>query len=242
MAGPDAEAEQRIAAFASEVRTALGDDLVALALHGSAAGDDWVAGRSDLNAVLVVPRVTLDVLTRLAPVIGRFTAQGFAPPAIMDHEYLARARDTFPMELDDIRRQHRLLAGRDVFSDLVLDPAAVRRECEYEARAKLLRLRALFLEAAETPAALERLMLQSAKSFLVLLRHLVRLHREDGPQAYGAVVDAGERFLGPLPTIRRLLDHRRGVMPVATDALRAMFGSYLAEVERIVEGVDRLDA
>jgi predicted nucleotidyltransferase len=242
MAGLDATAEGRLAAFASAVRAALGERLECLALYGSGAAGDWVPGRSDLNVAVVVPSVTVDVLEALAPVVARARRDGFAPPALLDREYLARARDTFPMELDDIRRQHRLLAGTDVFAAVSIEPLAVRRECEREARGKLLRLRALFLEAAGAPAALEALVVESLKSFLVVLRHLLRLRHAGDADGYRAVLDAGERLLGALPAMRRALDHRDGVTRLSGRALRADFGAYLAEVERIVAAVDALDA
>jgi len=242
MPRPGARAEQEIATFTEEMVAALGQELVCLVLHGSAAGEDWVTGRSDVNTALVVPRVTLALLERLAPLVARWRERGFALPVVMDHEYFRRARDVFPMELDDISRQHRLLAGADLFLDLTLERVALRRECEREARGKLLRLRALFLETGRTPAVIEQLMVESVKSFIVVLRHLIRLRQADVGHAYGPVVTAGERIVGPLPTIRKLLAHRGGDARATPAALRAEFGAYLAEVERIVEAVDALDA
>ena len=242
MPRPGARAEQQIATFTEEVCAALGEELVCLALHGSAAGDEWVAGRSDINTAVVVPRVTFAVLERLAPLVARWRQRGFALPVVMDYEYLRRARDAFPMELDDIRRQHRLLAGADLFADLALDPAALRRECEHEARGKLLRLRVLFLETGRKPAALEQLMVESAKSFIVVLRHVLHLRHTDGGHGYAAVLAAGEGIVGPLPTMRKLLALRAGDARLPPAALRAEFGPYLGEVERIVEAVDALDA
>ena len=242
MPRPDARAEQQIAAFTEEMRAALGEEVACLILHGSAAGEDWVTGHSDINTALVVPRVTFAVLQRLAPLVARWRGRGFALPVVMDYEYLRRARDAFPMELDDIRRQHRLLAGADLFADLRLDPAALRRECEREARGKLLRLRALFLEAGRKPAAIEHLMVQSVKSFIVVLRHLLHLRHTDGGYGYAAVLAAGERLVGPLPTLRKLLALRTGEARLSRAALHAEFGPYLDEVERIVEAVDALDA
>jgi hypothetical protein len=200
-----------------------------------------VTGRSDVNTAIVVPRVTLEVLEALAPLVARWRARGFALPVLMDREYLSRARDTFPMELDDIRRQHRILAGADVFAPLELDRTALRRECEYEARGKLLRLRALFLDTARAPAAIELLMVESLKSFVIVLRHFLRLRHGEDAHRYGDVLAAGEREIGPLPAMRRLLDHRSGEGKLSTGALRADFGAYLGEVERIVEAVDALD-
>ena len=242
MPRPDPAVEAQIAAFTRDIQAALGDRLVSLALYGSAAGDDWVTQRSDLNVAVVVPRVTPEVLETLVPVVARWRRKRFALPLVVDREYLESARDAFPMELDDIRRQHRVLAGADPFAALVVEPAALRRQCEHEARGKLLRLRALFLDAAGRPAALEQLMVESLKSFLVVLRHLVRLRGADDAHGYREVLAAGARLLGPLPVMQRLLDHRTGAARLGAAALRAEFGAYLAEVERIVAALDALDA
>lgn len=237
----DARTEKQLARFAIGVGEALGERLLCLALYGSGTGDDWVAGRSDVNTAIVVARVTLEVLDALVPVVaGRDPV--LALPLVLDHEYLERARDVFPMELADIADRHRVLAGRDVFAAVRADAAAVRRECEQEARGKLLRLRALFLETAGDPAALERVMAGSLKSFLILLRHLLRLQHTDVAPGYAAVLAAGETVLGPLPAMGRLLDHRTGTAPLPASALRGEFGRYLNEVERIVAALDRLDA
>jgi len=233
MARPDTRAEALINAFAGEVQAALGDALVCVVLHGSAAGDDWVADRSDVNTVVVAHRLTLDVLELLAPIVARYRAQRFATPVLMDDAFVVRARDAFPMELDDIHRQHRLLIGRDVFAALEVDRGALRTACEREARGKLLRLRALFLDFADRPEELERLMLESLKTFLIVLRHLARLRGANPGESYRDVLRAGEAVLGPLPAMQRLLAHRDGQRLDAAK-LRSEFGAYLTEVERIV--------
>jgi hypothetical protein len=236
----DARTEKLLARFADGVREALGERLLCLAVHGSAAGDDWVPGRSDVNTAVIVSRVTVDELEALAPVVSA-RPRVLALPLVLDTEYLERARDTFPMELADLRDRHRVIAGTDVLGALRVEPAAVRRQCEQEARGKLLRLRALFLDAADDPAALERIMVESLKSFLILLRHLLQLRDGSRAHGYGAVLAAGETALGPLPTLRRLLDHRTGAVPIRLRALRAEFGGHLRDVERIVAALDQMD-
>lgn len=241
MGALDARTEQQVARFAEQVQQALGARLLCLALYGSAAGDDWVGARSDVNLVVVVARVLLEVLDALAPVVAA-RPRVLALPLLLDPEYLDRARDAFPMELADLARQHRVLAGEDVLAAIRVAPAALRRECEQEARGKLLRLRTLYLETAGHPAALERVMVESLKSFLLVLRHLLHLHDGAGAASYDATLRAGEVAVGPLPVMRRLLDHRTGTAPLAARALRGEFGRYLEEVERIVAALDRLDA
>ena len=70
---------------------------------------------------------------------------------MLDQDQVAQASHLFPMELDDIRRQHRLLAGVNPFAALATDDAALRRECAQEAFGKLLRLRAFYVEHAARP-------------------------------------------------------------------------------------------
>ncbi len=241
MAALDERTEKQVAAFAAQLRERLGTRLVCLAVYGSAAGDDWVAGRSDVNVVVVVDDVTLEVLDALAPAVAA-RPRVLALPLVVDEEYLARSCDAFPMELADLARQHRLLAGRDVLAGIRVDRDAIRRQCEQEARGKLLRLHALYLQTAGDHTALERVVVESLKSFLIILRHLIQLRGGATPAGYAAVVAAGESFLGPLPVMRAVLDHRTGATPLTAAALRAEFRGYLDEVERIVAALDGLDA
>ena len=241
MARPDDRLERQIATYTDEVTrrsvlTSLPGDL------RQRGGQRLFEPNSDVNVTVVVPTVSIDVLEALAPVVMRWDKRRFATPLLIERDFLDRARDAFPMELDDIRRQHRLLAGTDVLSAVTVEPGAVRRQCEKEARGKLLRLRALYLATAGAPSALERLMLQSLKSMLIFLRHLMRLQGHDPGVSYRDVLAKGQEVMGPLPLMGRLLDHREGVTRLVPRALRLEFREYLGEVERIVDALDTLDA
>lgn len=230
----DPRAEQLLQAYAAEVMRALGDAAVGVVLYGSAAGADWVAGRSDFNTVIVVRRATVAALDALAPLLARWRAQGFALPVLLDQEQVAQACRLFPMELDDIQRQHRLLAGRDPFAGLGTDQAALRRECAQEAFGKLLRLRAYYVEHAARPADLAAMMVDSVKSFLTVIRHLLRLRGTGEPRDFTGVLVAGEALLGPLPAMRLVLGQREAGPPVE---LAALAPRYVDEVERLVAAV-----
>jgi hypothetical protein len=242
MARPDARLEARLASYAEDVTQALGHQVVSVVLYGSAAGHDWIAGHSDVNTAIVVATVTPAVLNALVPIVARWRGRGFAVPLLIDREYLARARDVFAVELDDIRLQHRLLAGVDVFAELVSTRDALRRECEYEARGKLLRLRTMYLVHADSPETLRRMMHRSLTSFLTLLRHFLRLQGREGQTAYDAVVRDGELVLGSLPGIRRLLARRQRGDTTTGAHPAAEFAEYLADIERLVAAVDALSA
>ena len=234
MATFDQDREPDLTAYAREVRAALGDACGGVVLYGSAAGVDWVPGRSDVNTVIVLERASVAALDALAPVLARWRAKGFALPVVLDREQVERARLLFPMELDDITRQHRLLSGEDPFAGIAVDEAALRRECAQEAFGKLLRLRAYYLGHAGDAAALGRVMTESLKSFLIVIRHVLRLRGSAVPPAYEAALAAGESVVGALPAMRQVLAHR--VDPSAADGarLRALAREYVGEVERVV--------
>ena len=231
-----ARPEQDLSAFAEEVRAALGDACLGVVLYGSAAGVDWVPGRSDVNTVVVLQRASVAALDALAPVITRWRRRGFALPVVLDEEQVEHARLLFPMELDDIKRQHRVLIGSDPFAAITTDENALRRECAQEAFGKLLRLRAFYLEHSGDTAALGRMMTESLKSFLIVVRHLLRLRGSDVPHAYEAALTAGEAAVGALPAMREVLAHRGGASANGAK-LRELAGHYVDEVERVVAAV-----
>jgi hypothetical protein len=233
----DQDREQDLSAYAREIQAALGEGCIGVILYGSAAGVDWVPGRSDLNTVIVLERASVAALDALAAIVGRWRAKGFALPVVLDREQVAHARLLFPMELDDITRQHRLLIGTDPFGAVSVDEAALRRECAQEAFGKLLRLRAFYLAHAGEAAALGRMMTESLKSFLIVIRHLLRLRGGVVPHAYEAALAAGEGVVGALPAMRQVLAHRAETPGGDPARLRALAGDYVGEVERVVAAV-----
>jgi predicted nucleotidyltransferase len=232
----DAAGEQNVAAYAAEVERVLGGECVAVVLYGSAAGADWVPGRSDVNTVIVLRGASTAALDALAPIVAKWRRRGFALPVVLDREQVAHAGHLFPMELDDIVRQHRLIVGRDPFTEVAVDSEALRRECAQEAFGKILRLRALYVQQRGDRAALRRMFVDSVKTFLTVIRHVLRLRGVTVPQAYEGVLTAAEDVLGPLPAMRTVLAHRHAPRRAAS-ALDAVGADYIAEVERIVASV-----
>jgi hypothetical protein len=162
-------------------------------------------------------------------------------PLLLDREFLQRSRDVFPMEFHDIKEQHRLLWGEDVFRDLEIDTRHLRFQAEHEARSKLLRLRALYLECAGDPPRLQTLMLDSLKTFLILMRNLIRLHGKTGRLTYVEVLEQFEQhFHQTFPRMRQLIALRTGQQQWPGTPMADSFRDYLAEVQEIVAVIDFL--
>lgn len=236
----DAKTEKAVARVTEQARQAFGAELACLALYGSAAGEDFVPGRSDLNVVIVFEHLTFAHLQTLHRYLPQWHKLGVATPLLLDRPFLERARDVFPMEFHDIKMQHRVLYGEEVFAGLAIDERHLRYQAEHEAHGKLLRLRTLYAEVGAERKRLEGLMLDSVKTFVIIMRNFIRLRTQRSHARYLEVLEHFERHAeATFPTTRHLLRVRLG-LERWTDGIDAVFVAYLGEVERLVELVDRV--
>lgn len=236
----DTQTEKAVAQVGEQVRLLYGSDLVSIALYGSAAGDDFVPGSSNLNFAIVLERLTFAHLKALHQHLPKWHKLGVATPLLIDRHFLERARDVFPMEFHDIKAQHRVLYGEEVFATLSIDGRHLRYQAEHEARGKLLRLRALYAEVGAQRKRLEALMLASVKTFLLIMRNFVRLRVGEGATRYLRVLDQfEEHFALTFPTMRHLIQIKLG-MDRWADGIDDTFSAYLGEVERLVDLIDHI--
>jgi len=236
----DVRTEQALARVAEQLRSLFGPDLVCLALYGSAAGEDFVPGRSDVNLAIVLNQVTFAHLKSLHPHLPKWHKLGIATPLLLDRRTLERGRDVFPMEFHDIKAQHRVLYGEEVFATLPIDGRHLRYQAEHEVRGKLLRLRALYAEVGADRQRLQRLLLDSVKTFVIVMRNFIRLRAGQSHTRYLDVLDQFETHFGEtFPTMRYLLRVRLA-LDVWANGIEDTVRGYLEEAERLVDLVDRL--
>ena len=231
--------ESTLMQFTQELRELLGNQLLAVVLYGSAAGENFVPGSSDLNTAIVVQRMGFEVLKKLQPHIVSWHKRGFAVPLIVDRNFLHYSRDVFPMEYSDIKEQHRTLWGEEIFRTLTIGGEHLRFLAEHEARSRMLRLQALYLERAGEPPRLRQILLDSLKTFLTLMRHLLRLQGKSDVQNYGEVLSLFEQhFHSSFPEMRRLIAIRQGVRGWPHEPATELFREYLEDVQRFISLID----
>lgn len=237
----DEKTERAVAAAAEQLRALYGTRLVAVAVYGSAAGADFVPGVSDVNLVVVLDELDVTHLSALQPHVSRWRKQGLATPLLIDEAFLREAADVFPMELYDIKDQHRMLFGTDIFAAMPVSGEHLRYACEHEARGKLLRLRQLYLEIGGDRRRLRALLLDSLKTFLIIMRNLNRLHGVHAAASYEAVLPTfAQRFDCALPVMSRLLRIKLAKESWGGDA-EATFHAYVQELQSLIRVVDQID-
>ncbi len=238
----DARTERSIAQLTGLIRAAFGSDLVGLILYGSAAGEDFVPHRSDLNFAIVFEKTQFSHLRILHEQMPAWSKFGMAMPLLLDRRFLDGARDVFPMEFLDIKAQRRLLYGEDVFATLTVESDRLRYQSEHEARSKLLRLQALYVSVGADRQRLQSLVLDSVKSFAIIMRNLLRLRCGRAPIPYRIVLrEFAKEFAVEFPIMERLIRVRENAERWADDP-DEVFSRYLEEVERLVDLIDLFPA
>jgi hypothetical protein len=214
-----------------------GDHLVSVVLYGPAVHGD-ANDRRTWNLVLVLRSLDLEALASVSGPVHRALDQGLPMPRLLSPDVLASTTDVFPIELLDISSHHRVLHGRDPFTEVRIDPAHLRLQCERELREKMMRLQEAYLEARGRARALRRLMLESYPAFALVFRGCLRLLEEPIPTRDLEVVRTLCKRLGleagVFEEVEAELHDRRGPSNV-----EAWFRTYYRRLTEIVEHIDR---
>jgi predicted nucleotidyltransferase len=226
-----------VSPFLAAADAALGAGYSAL-LYGSAARGDYVAGRSDINLLLVLDDPAPTRLRALAPAFAAWRKAASEPPLLISRAEWARASDVFPIEITDMRAGYRVLRGADPLVAARVDRADLRQALERELRGKLLRLRQGYAAAAGDEKALGQLGAASSGTILVLLRSLLILVGRPVPATPAELASEAAALVGtPAGALLAPLEHR-GVRGWRWNA--GEFEQYLNAVALAVGYVDQL--
>jgi hypothetical protein len=127
------------------------------------------------NACAVVQALTMDDLDRCAARMPAWTKGGLDAPLLIVESELRRALDAFPLELSEIIATRRIIAGADLFSDIVIAKQDLRRACEVQARGHVLHLREGYIEAAGDTKKVSALVSSAITPFRALVKNVARL-------------------------------------------------------------------
>jgi hypothetical protein len=233
--------EKKLSDLVTRLQEAHKDRLVSVILYGSGAGGDHVEKFSDLNVLCVLTGITASDLARSEPIFIWWREFGNPAPLLMSESEVRTSTDCFTIEFHDMQERRRVLCGKDVIADLVIDRSFYRAQVEHELRAKLLRLRQKAGAVLSDGKALLRLMLDSVSTFCVLARHAILLSGgEAGWQKRDIVKKLGELGADPAP-FRTLLDVREQKKDDTTVDPMTLFEGYLKQIEAMVAHVDRLE-
>ncbi|HET9319620.1 MAG TPA: nucleotidyltransferase domain-containing protein [Bryobacteraceae bacterium] len=219
-----------------------GERLVSVVLYGSAAAGDHHEGYSDLNVLCVLTDVTVRELEQSDPVFRWWREKKNPAPLLLSEHEVRTSTDCFAIEFHDIKTHHRILQGKDVISNLVVDDSFYRAQVEHDLLAKLLRLRQKATSALSDKDVLRSLLADSVSTFCILFRHALVLHGVAGKSKKREVIEQARETFGidPLP-FTKLLDLREERIKPRELEPAGLLDSYLKQISVVIDAVDRLE-
>jgi hypothetical protein len=219
----------------------LGDDLISIILYGSATGQDYRPGKSDINFMVVLSEEGIDRLDRVFKMVDKWKKRKVAVPLFLTEVYVESSLDVFPIEYLSFQRNHVLVYGKDILADLSFDSECLRLQCEREIKGKLLLLREAFLETAGKGRALKGLMAQSLQAFMAIFDALLYLKGKEIPQVKREAVRLTcETFDLDIMLFEKVLDIKEEKVKPKDPEINTFFQAYLKEVRKLSRIVDKL--
>ena len=237
-------AQEAFNSLIGDLRATHGDNLASVVLYGSAATGEYVESRSDYNILIALERIAPEDLRVAQPPMREWQRLGHPLPVYFTFAELRDAADVFPIEFHQMERARVVLYGRDPFESFHISDENLRHQTEYELRSKLIQLRRLYIPASTSAARLRDLMADSLSSFAALFAPVLLLRGQEPPVLKADIVRAAARLLGlDGEPFERIFNLREAGDEHALSEREAneLFAAYLAQIELVIEAVDRLE-
>jgi hypothetical protein len=207
-----------------------------LLLIGSAARGDFIAGKSDINTLVVLTSSGLEALDKTYPILKSWRKKGLAVPYFMTSHSIASSTDTYPLELLDFKCFHKVLVGEDILAALIIPLEAIRLQIERESRAKLFLLRQIYAANAGDERELGLALNRSLASFTALFQGILALEKQPLPAEKRELILQAAAIGGFSPSVfQHIVEMRQGTAKVQAQAI---FKDLMHEVTKIVSWVD----
>lgn len=217
-----------------------GENLKSVVHYGSAIGERDVEDDRPKKVLIVLDRIAPSDLKAAHGIAEWWRSEGNPVPVYFTAEEIADSSDVFPIEFIDMSKVRKVLHGTDPFDGLDIPTQNLRHQLEYELRAKLLRLRRLYIPASRNANQLAKLMAESLDNFAVLFRHvLVMLGKEAPFNKRDCVMKLAEELPLEKKVLERIFEYAPDDEFWLESETNETFASYLAQIEKVIEVVDR---
>ncbi|MGZ3416734.1 MAG: nucleotidyltransferase domain-containing protein [Polyangiales bacterium] len=222
--------QAKLDTLVTALKKEMGDDLVSVLVHGSAARGGWREG-SDVDLVIVLKKCERERLEAVANSIQGARWSSRIESMILIENEIVRAADVFPVFYDDIKRHHKVIYGSDPFEGLKIERNHLRLRIEQELREAQIRLRRAMVDALGSSDAVRGVVARKIKQVRSPLRSLLAL--KDKPPADDELSTvlkaAGEAFSIDIQPLLQVVEEPRP----AHDALVKLLHAAIEDVDRM---------
>jgi hypothetical protein len=237
--GLPVETQATIRSYTKEVGKLFGTLLEGLLLYGSVVRGEFLAGRSNLNFLLLLAAHDRARLSGYAKAHKKWAREQVIVPLMLTEAELTSSVALFPLEYLEIQEQHRLLAGRDPFIGLHVDTSGLEVQIRQNLRANLLRLRQRFVEGGGAVEAITILLPLSLTAVLPCIRGLQRLaQRKTSGTAEQLLMEWQETVEMDCSGFVDVLHLKRGLISPGPVEVPRLFDRYVAQLEALIQWLE----
>lgn len=216
-----------------------GTNLKSIVLYGPAVAGGQLDEDAPKKVLVVLDRITPADLNASHDVAEWWRLEGNPLPVYFTTEEITDATDVFPIEFINMSNLRHVLYGKDPFDGLDIPTTNLRHQLEYELRAKLIKLRRLYIPASHNPTRLTRLMAESLDSFTMLFRHVLAVRGLEAPlDTRECVIKLADALDLDKRVFERILQCEAEEQVWLQAETDETFGAYLKQIERVIDAVE----
>ena len=231
-----------ITQFAQKLSDNLNDNISSILVYGSAAGVNYNHGVSNINIAVIVKNLDFPVLKQSLATVKWGRKNKISTPLLLSKEYILNGLDVFPIEFTEIKEQHKVIFGEDIFKDLDIPVKNVRLLCEQQVKGKLLHLRQAYLDIGSSPSVLKNLLLSALRDLMPVFRQLIILKGQKPVEQKEGMLEQIARIfsLDQVPFLAVYHDKNRKSL-ISSDQVEAHLQNFLNQLEILSRHMDSYD-
>ena len=215
------------------------ENVISLVVYGSATGNDYIPGRSDINLLVVLKQLGFGELSRYLELVAKVSKKSIVAPLFLTKEHIQSSLDVFPIEFWEIKDNYLMIYGEDVFENISIKPEDLRLQCEREIKSRLIRIRHGYLEVGQKANDLKRLLEDSLTSILPIMRNILRLKgKAPSLKRKDIINELNIEFDIPADSFHQILKLKLHKKPPKRAELEAIFSDYLKQIQKLAREVD----
>lgn len=223
-----------VQSYSAMLEKLAGVNLLGLTVYGPVLTPEFAIGQMAIANVILLDKIELGLLRRIAERGPEFGSRGIGEPLIMTPGFVRDSQDTFPLELLEIHQLRATIHGRDVFETIEIQPEHLRLQCEREFKRVLIRSRQAVLAAGAREEVLGEIEADIGIHLLRTLRGMLWLKGKKDYLSREQVIGHAEQALGG-----RLAGVREVVMSPGGLGWPE-FQAFYADVEKLAERTNAL--
>jgi len=225
-----------------KLTVAHGESLKSVVLYGLSVIGGQLDQEMPKKVLVVLDQITPSDLKAAHEVADWWRLEGNPVPVYFTSEEMADSSDVFPIEFIDMSEVRHVLYGKDPFDDLEVPTQNLRHQLEYELRARLLKLRRLYIPVSRNPNKLAKLMSDSLDDFAVLFRHVLAMMGKEAPfNRRECTMTLADELRLDKAVLKRVFDYGPDDELWLESETTDTFAKYLCQIETVIEVVDHKD-